>query len=246
MKSTLRSATLLSCIGLLPLLLGTGCFTPRIPHELVLGPGYHPSNIYGQNAPLPEDLRRVAVLPLSGRPALEERQSVGSALEAELAGTKRFELVRVSAEQLEIWTGQQTWSSTGVLPTQLATHLRDELGCDGVLLSDLTQYRAYPPLAVGWNLKLLDLHSGRVVWAADEVFDAGQTPVANSARRYRLRHSQLPGAEDDSRFVLVSPTLFCHYAAEALFEALPPAPPVVPAKVLPPSADNQLRDKKAI
>jgi hypothetical protein len=246
MKPTSYSANLSSCLALLPLLLAAGCFTPRIPHELVLGPGYHPANIYGQKDPLPAQLRRVAVLPLSGGPAVAERELLGAALESELAKTGSFELVRVSADELEVWTGQRAWPATAALPVPLETHLRDQLGCDGFLLPEVTQYRAYPPLALGWNLKLVDLHSGKIIWAADEMFDAGQTEVANSARRYRLRHSQVPGAVEDSRFVLLSPDAFCHYTAEALFETLPVRPLPTPAKVSRPPADKNAKDRKAI
>jgi len=221
----------------LVLLLAAGCAT-RPVDDWVLGSGYQPANIFGRTRPLPPDFRRVAVLPLTALgPDLESAQNqLEPVLREELSRTKRFELVQITSAQLEEWTGRGSWSTAEVLPQELLNKLRDLLACDGVLFSQLTQFHAYPPLAVGWNLKLVEVKSGQVIWAADEVFDAGKSGVADGARQYQVKHSTVAGQLTDSRFILLSPTAFSHYSAQTLFAALPPERP---AKVSSPTADNK-------
>jgi len=77
------------------------------------------------------------------------------------------------------------------LPVEFISKIKEETGCQAVLFSELTTFRAYPPMAVGWKLYLFDLETEELVWAADEVFDAGQATVANALRRHiRERLSQ--------------------------------------------------------
>lgn len=237
MKSLLPGLRWILAPAGLALLLAAGCAT-RPVDDWVLGSTYQPGNIYGRNRPLPPEFRRVAVMPLTVLGAeLESAQSqLEPVLREELNRTRRFELVQITTAQLEEWTGRGNWSTAEVLPQELLNKLRDQLACDGVLFSQLTQFHAYPPLAVGWNLKLVEVKSGQVIWAADEVFDAGKTSVADGARHYQVKHSSVASQLTDSRFILLSPTAFSHYSAQTLFAALPPE---APAKVSSPSADNK-------
>jgi hypothetical protein len=207
---------------------GSGC--GLWPHgnwmtgDVVTGQPYQPSNVYGQTWPLGPNLRRVAVLPLittrTGSNCGQE--ALGPVLLDELGQAKVFDLAPVSPEQLEAWTGRKAWSASEPLPRELVPVLQEKLSCDGVLFAELTRFQPYPPLVVGWNLKLVDLRSGEILWAVDEVFDAGQPAVANGARRYQMKHSQLPGSLSDSRFILLAPTAFGHYSVEAILSTLPP------------------------
>jgi hypothetical protein len=219
------------CIGWAACLLAAGWLVAgcaiRPYDDMLTGPAYQPANIYGQAFPFPSSLRRVAVLPLSvGRSDLDAGQEMlDSVVQDELGQAKRFEVVRVRPEQLQAWTGRKSWSTAQVLPENLLVDLRDKLGCDAVMFAELSQFQAYPPLTVGLNLKLVDARSGQILWAADEVFDAGQPAVANGARRYQMKHSPVGGPLADSRFILLSPSAFGHYAAQTLFATLPARPP---------------------
>jgi hypothetical protein len=217
-------------LGIVPLslfLLGSGCAPWHgnlLTGDYVTGQPYEPGNVYGQTWPFGPNLRRVAVLPLITTRTGSEcgQEALGSVLLDELGQAKVFELAAVTPEQLEAWTGRKGWAASEVLPKELMTALLEKLGCDAVLFSELTRFQPYPPLAVGWSMKLADLRSGEILWAVDEVFDAGQPAVANGARRYAMKHSQLPGALSDSRLILLTPTAFGHYSAEAIFSTMPP------------------------
>lgn len=215
----------LTVVVALALLAGTtGCKTGPL-NDPVLGAGYHPGNVYTSFNQLPVSLRRVAVLPLTCDSQTTEleygRQVLDAVLGEELGKTKKFELVKVSSEQLRIWTGRPAWRAEEALPADLLKLIKAQLGCDAVLFSRLTQYRAYPPLTVGFSLKLAEVDTTEFVWAVDEIFDASEPGVVNSARRYQLGREQLPASLSDSRSILNSPSGFGRYAANSVFQTLP-------------------------
>lgn len=189
------------------------------------GPVYRPKNVYRGVEKLPRDLKRVAVLPLRvdkkdfatelAQPGLQK------ALLAELSKTGRFELVSVRPEQLRDWTGRAAWGSEEELPPDFLERLREELECEAVLFCQVTGYRAYPPLAIGWRLRLVDVDGARVWWAADEWFDAGDAAVANAARRHYMERAPKPLAMANPQEILYSPLRFGTYTASALAATCP-------------------------
>jgi hypothetical protein len=189
------------------------------------GPVHRPRNVYRGVEKLPRDLKRVAVLPLrvEGKDHATElaRPGLQRALQAELSKTGRFELVTVQPEQMRDWTGRAYWGAEEELPMEFLERLRKETECDGVLFCQLTGYRAYPPLAIGWRLRLVDVDGSRVWWAADEWFDAGDAAVANAARRHYLERAPKPLALADSHQILYSPLRFGTYTASALAATCP-------------------------
>src|SRR5690349_5435261 len=175
----LKTALLLCVFAL------AGCHTPP---SAAPEPARHfaPANAYRANDRLPLQLRRVAVLPLTadlGEPALEAGvENLETVWRAELSKCDLFELTFVPTEKIRQWTGQRAWSAEEKLPRDFFARLHEELGCDAVLFSRLTVYRAYVPLQVGWSFKLVQTDKPQIDWAADEVFDAGQPTVAAEAR----------------------------------------------------------------
>jgi hypothetical protein len=215
---------LLLAPALLALVIGsTGCKTAPF-NQIVLGPDYPVSNVFRVNGTLPPDLRRVAVLPLLVDPNQTDgaagQQSLEPVLHTELLKTKRFELVWVSPEQLQQWTGKPLWTAEDKLPQNFLAKLREQTGCDAVLFSQLSRYHPYPPLILGWKLKLVTQNKAEVLWAVDEIFDAGEPLVSNSARRYEHEH-QKGGPSTDSPMILASPQRFGHYTVYALLGTLP-------------------------
>jgi len=155
------------------------------------------------------------------------RDSLGPVLWNELGRSRQFELVTVLPEELRLLTGRSGWSGEEKLPIDFFDKLKDKLGVDAVLFSQLTQYRAYEPLAVGWRLKLMDAEVPRILWAVDEVFDARVPEIAAAARRYAQAHPEAAGSLRDSQSVLLSPRRFAQYTASAVVGTMPGR--VVPA-----------------
>ena len=193
--------------------------------RVVLSPGYSASNVHTSHRKLASDIRRVAVLPstcdTSDANLQAGREILETLLREELGKTKLFEVITVSPEQLKEWTGRKSWAAEDVLPTTLLPTLREKLDCDVVLFSRVTQFRAYPPLAVGLSLKLVVASDAEQLWALDEVFDPGEPSVAVGARRFQQARDPMPATLADSRGILVSPSGFGRYAANTAFGTLP-------------------------
>ncbi|MBI5385798.1 MAG: hypothetical protein HZA90_14065 [Verrucomicrobia bacterium] len=219
LKTTLAACSLVAAVLL------AGCESTKLS-DTVLGSSYQPTNVKRRAATLPPTLRRVALLPLAAATAegvLEQgRTHLSPVVLAELNKAQRFEVVPVSAEQMQRWTGQTAWSAEEKLPLDMLDKVRDETGCQGVLFVQLTVYRPYPPLAVGWRMKLVEVpETTNVWWAADEVFDAGNEAVSNGARRHQQSQQSLSSALQDSHNILGVPRRFGAYTASALFATLP-------------------------
>jgi hypothetical protein len=166
---------------------------------------------------------RGAVLPLAcetRRADLPEGcEALNPVLLAELAKTKKFEVVSVNSEMLRSRTGRSGWTGAEVLPADFFESLRRSYGCDAVLFCQLTVFHAYAPLAVGWRMKMVDTRTRQILWAADEVFDAGQPSVLSGARHYQLAEHR--ASEPDDWGIRNSPRQFGQYAAAQLAARLP-------------------------
>lgn len=208
------------------LALSPGCSSlPLASDDAILGPSYKPTNIHAPSPKLPAEVRRVAILPLASELTSVDAQQGRSALEPilweEFGKAKRFELTRVTPEQLRQWTGSPEIHTGNALPHDFFDRLRKELACDAVLFSSLTQYKAYPPMSIGLNLRLVGVPDPKVLWSADEVFDAGNPAVVNGARRYQAAQPGGTSNTADSTSIMNSPRRFSRYAIETLTTTLP-------------------------
>jgi len=215
------SARLLPSVGVALLL--CSCETSRIkfPPET----RYKPTNIYRMGIALDPDVKRVAILPMTTLQPTQAFQagvdSLQPLLHAELEKTKRFEMITVTPEQLQNWTGQRVWRADEQLPPDFFDRLSEETGCQGVLFDQLTRYQPYQPVAVGWKLTLVFNKKHQIYWAADEVFDAGDDGVANAARAYESGHIVTQSPIPDPNAILSSPSRFGQYTLNALLTTLP-------------------------
>jgi hypothetical protein len=195
------------------------------PHAGWLQRSYRPDNTFAYPPKLPLNLQRVAVLPVAAENANGELPEGCAALAPvlweQLVKTKKFEVVAVDAAALRRRTGQAGWTGGENLPPEFLAFLRREYGCDGVLFAELTAYRGYAPLAVGWRLKLVDARSGQIVWAADEVFDAAHSKVAKGLQKFDEPPVIWPFLHEDNWVALNSPRQLGRYAAAALLETMP-------------------------
>ena len=212
--------------GTVLLLCLAGCSTTSPLEDLVIGPGYVPRNIYQREPVLPPTMRRVAVLPMSwgdlgGTMGVAGQEALEPLLLTELGKANRFEIARIKPEQLQQWTGAARWDTQDILPADLIKTLRERTGCDGILFTHLTRYHPYPPLVVGWRMRLVNAPEGETIWSADEVFDASEATVANAARRHAKEHVKSNPVLEQSRSILLSPSRFGQYTLSALMETLP-------------------------
>ena len=208
------------------LLAGVGCRgLQREREDLFVGKPYQPENVYRQAPRLPEDCRRIAVLPLVCDPAQPDALAARDLLEPilleEIGKTRRFEVMVVSPDKLREWTGRPAWTAEEALPPGFLETLHKELACDAVLFVRVTQFQAYPPLAVGWRFRLADCKRAEAIWSVDEVFDAANPSVVNAARLYQLKFEAPASHLAVSGGILLSPRRFGRYSAAAVLLTLP-------------------------
>jgi hypothetical protein len=167
-------------------------------------------------------MRRVALLPVyHERFPAEALQDLDYAFNSELAKKTVFEVVPVTRREMEGMVGLREISSVGKIPGDLFRKLKDQFGVEGVMLTDVTHYSPYRPVALGVRSKLVDIETGRIHWASDALFDSSNAGVAEAARRYQkvLGRDNFP-IEGDGGAILLSPRLFAQFAAHANYVSL--------------------------
>ena len=223
---------LLLCAALALGLLSGCSHVPKVSVDWRGGPFFVPTNFAGAEL-MPGDVRRVAVLPMSGTEGLhaDGTAALESALQAALLREGRFEIVPISAEFMRSVTGKPAVASHEVLPPALFERLAREQGADAVLFVDLTLYRPYSPLELGVRAKLARCDATRtILWSFDTLFDARDPAVANSARRHASGGRD--ALVDAGPSALQSPSRFAAYVFSDTFATLPkrPTPPPAPPK----------------
>jgi len=202
-----------------------GCATPPQLDEIVIGPDHEVKNVHKTWPQLPQDIKRVAVMPLTGSPTQPQtaqgREYFDEALRVELDKLGRAEMAHLTREQVKLWSGRESWRADEVLPSTLVTKVASEMDAQAILFVHLASYHAYPPLTIGWRMRLVRADTRETLWALDEVFDAGQEPVANSARRFAKNRAPTTPSLADSRTALISPSLFARYTLCASLATLP-------------------------
>lgn len=203
-----------------------------------------PANVFVSSPVLPATLKRVVVLPLACDESSHDLsggcQTLDPVLQAELVKTGKFETVAATPETLRSCTGKLSWTGEEVLPANFFAGLKNAYGCDAVLFSQLTEFRPNEPLAIGWRLKLVDAGTGKILWAADEIFDAGNLSVAKGAQQFEKSrqprqgffydvyaflgwciHTPTRSALDEQWNILHSPRYFGEYSVEKVLQTLP-------------------------
>lgn len=182
-----------------------------------------PQNVYWGSPVLPVDLKRVLVLPLacdtSPADLSEGCAALNPILLTELIKTQKFEVTSADAETVRRLTGRLTWNGTEILPADFFDSLQRFYGCDAVLFCQLTVYRAYPPLATGWRMKLVDART-RVLWAVDDVFNAPR-PIESGPEVLELLGLPFLSGAPDRWKQENSPRAFGQSTLAALFTTLP-------------------------
>jgi len=226
-KSTPR--TIGAGIALLCVLSLSGCKTAQPVAN------YKPENYHRGVTFLPKEVQRVALLPIACNAEnadLEEAcRALASIVNRELIETRKFEVIVVPCEAMLSRTQRRAWSGLETLPAQFFEALREESGCDAAFFAELTDYKPYSPLAIGWRFKLVDVRTKKIIWATDEVFDASVATVANAARQFDSRIPKpRPGRierfldrteGEDHWAMLHSPAVFGQFTVASLLTTLP-------------------------
>ena len=206
--------------ALLPLL--AGCRTPSEFDRARTGPFFLPTNFQAA-ARIPEEIRRVVVLPVAddGRLPEDTLDNLDTTLQTALGHAQRFELVPLSRPACARLAGARAIRSVDALPHDFLTRLIADYAADAVLFVDVTSYSPYPPLILGLRTKLVRTDNSSILWSFDTIFSAKDPSVVNAARRHWLDTAPAGTPADFSVTALQSPQRFAAYAASAAFATLP-------------------------
>ena len=221
--SLFRKVALVQAVAGLILLAGCAQLTAKKDDLTTKAPTFVPTN-HGGDAKLPAGLRRVILMPVAGSDVAspESVAALDPVIVNALQLQNRFEIVPLSREECRRYFQTDEISSVSAIPANFMTVIRREYAADAVLFVDLTIYRAYHPLALGFRAKLATVANSHLAWTFDSVFSADDPTVADSAARYLSKRDQGGLPSDLSTVVLQSPVRFATYAAAAMFATLPP------------------------
>lgn len=104
---------------------------------------------------------------------------------------------------------------------QLPT-LRDTLHCNGLLTGTITEYQPYPHMVIGLRLKLLDLTDGRLVWAAEQVWDSTDKNVRKRIEAHFRKPGLFASPSLHEEMATVSFLSFAKFVAYEIAETLEP------------------------
>ena len=204
---------------------GTACQqVAKLNNGAYIGPFYTVGNVYETPEGLESHIKRVAMMPLtSGRGNRNAERGVPqmqAVLTEEFSRNRIFDIVTVTPDRSQRIFGRRAIYADEPLPHDFLQILQRETGCQAVLFTELTTFRAYPPVALGWKIHLFDLESEKLIWAVDEVFDGGQSPVANSLRRHIRKNHSTHNSAATEILVLDSPREMARYSLSELIPTL--------------------------
>ena len=171
---------------------------------------------------LPKYFNRVAVLPVyHPDPDSSLLKFVDQVFLQELIQEKIFEVIPFTISSMNSKFGTRRVASTDQLPNNFLTTIELETQANGVLFTEILNYSPYRPMSVSIRSKLIDIKSGELVWAVDEIIDSGHASVQLSASMFQNNSQVRALSQKTSGSALQSPRTFLKFAASTIFSSLP-------------------------
>ena len=99
--------------------------------------------------------------------------------------------------------------------------IRKALGCDAVLLGNVSRFQPYPRMQLALYLRMIDLRHGKLLWGVDHTWDS--TAVGTERRIRRYFHDEVREGYDPLgwELILKSPRAFEKFVAHEAAGTLP-------------------------
>ena len=181
------------------------------------------TNVYDSTSESAKKINRVGIMPITtsanvGKSTLD---FIYEAFNSEILKQLKFESIKISQNDLIALFGHSSFSSSDPLPKNFFEVLKDVSDVDAVLFVDITHYEPYKPVALGVKCRMVDTDSAAILWAIDELFDAGMPSVQAGISEYiaKNKYDNTFFSFDDS--FVYSPLKFSYYVANKVFGKLP-------------------------
>jgi hypothetical protein len=133
---------------------------------------------------------------------------------------KQISSLTVVRQDDPTWRGLGLDSDGPYTIAQLAA-ISEALRCDAVLLGTVTQYQPYPHMILGLRLKLVDLRSGQLIWALEQIWDTADQTTEDRIREYFRRQMRSGYGPLREELVSISTIKFIRFVAYEVGETLP-------------------------
>jgi hypothetical protein len=97
---------------------------------------------------------------------------------------------------------------------------RKLLGTDALLIGTVTSYSPYPRMAMGLQLKLVDLRTGQVVWAIQQIWDAADKTTQERIKRYYNQQLRSDFSTIGEQLATLSPINFVKFITYEVTETM--------------------------
>jgi hypothetical protein len=153
-------------------------------------------------------LGRVALVELDNNSSYPEiAKNATDAIYVGLQKKQRFGLTVIPQNEA-IWRSLQSEADSSYSPEQLL-EMRKALKCDAVLTGAITQYEPYPHMSIGLRLRLIDMRSGGLLWAIEQVWDSADRSVSHRIKQH-LKSQEGMGSGNEE-LVVMSPLRFLKF-----------------------------------
>lgn len=99
--------------------------------------------------------------------------------------------------------------------------IRQQLKTDAVLFGSLTRYEPFPHMLMSLNLKLVDLRSGKLLWAMEQVWDSSDKRLEQRMKRYYKDEVRSGYEPIDWELLITSPRNFNRFVVYEVSRTLP-------------------------
>ena len=191
---------------ILTLLAVTGCAIPRF--SVYRAPDFAPTRV-----------RRVIALPFQQETEdVAVGNQVRAALAAEIQAAGRFEVVPAPDRLTAALAAQAR--RTGRFDQVFVAELGRRFGADALMLGTVTAYRPYNKPLLGLKVQIVDTEHGRVLWAADGLWDTSLRHVVERVRSHYVKRHPMWDQLDGWKITRLSPARFHRFVAYELVEAM--------------------------
>jgi hypothetical protein len=126
---------------------------------------------------------------------------------ADTLGKKQLFSVRTVYRADPEWKGCNL-DQANSLSSQDMEHIAKQLKVDAILIGTITRYRSYPQLLTAMRFKMLDLGSGKLLWAMENVWDSTDKSTEERIKQFFDTQMRTGYQPMNWQFVTSSPSAF--------------------------------------
>lgn len=107
------------------------------------------------------------------------------------------------------------------LSSQAMVQIQKELKVNAILVGTISRYRSYPKLLAAIQFKMLDLRSGQLIWAMENVWDSTDKSTEQRIRQFFETQMRTGYQPMDWQIVINSPSAFHKFVMYEVVSTLP-------------------------